>query len=205
MNCLRKIGVTRERLEGGGLRGLQEVTDVGLWSLQSGELQPGQPILEVTPEPLQRVQCWALRRQAHEADLRREGALRGRMRPTIIQEQDLQTGRERLREQVDQEREHLSVRIGPFQEEPGACEGRYGAIDVAPLEDRLNWTDRLHAVRREAPAANRQEAEAALVLAKHPDRASIRGRERLLKWPTTARREGRHGGRVVWGDWAGPL
>ena len=51
MNRLDKIGVTRERLEGGGFIGLQYVTDVGLLSLQIGALQPGQRILEGTPEP----------------------------------------------------------------------------------------------------------------------------------------------------------
>jgi hypothetical protein len=60
----------------------------------------------------------------------------------------------------------------------------------------LDGSNRLHAAGGEAPAADRQEAEAAFILAKDPDRARVGGRDDLLQVVATARLEGHYGLRV---------
>ena len=57
----------------------------------------------------------------------------------------------------------------------------------------------------EAPAADRQQAEAACVLAKHPARTGIIGRHGLLEAGLTARLEGQDRLRVLLCGWAGLL
>jgi hypothetical protein len=61
------------------------------------------------------------------------------------------------------------------------------------------------APRGGAPAAERQEAEAAFVLAKDPDGARVGRRDDPPQVVATARLEGRHGLRVFLCDGAGPL
>ena len=167
--------------------------------------EPGQRILEVTPEPLNRVEFWAIRRQEHEAYIRREGELLGGMRPPIIQEHDMQAVRARLRKEVDNDLEHLGMQSGPFQEAPFSRDCLYGAIDVEPLEDMLNLTERLHAARGEAPTANRQETEAALILAQHAYWTRMGRWDDLLEAFPTRRLEGGNGLRGFWCDSVGPL
>jgi hypothetical protein len=78
------------------------------------------------------------------------------MHTAIVEEQEIQAVRESRREGVNKDLEAFHVQIGQFQEEPLAGGGRHGAIDVEPLKDVLDGTNRLHAVGGEAPAADGQ-------------------------------------------------
>jgi hypothetical protein len=113
--------------------------------------------------------------------------------------------RERLCEEIDEALQIRRVQIRQFQEEPLACGGLDCTVHIAPLEDVLHRPDRGYAARGEAPAADRPEAEAAFVLAKHPDRAGLVGRNGLLEAGLTARLEGLDRLRGLLCGWAGPL
>jgi hypothetical protein len=136
--------------------------------------------------------------------MRRAGELLGGIRPTIIQAQDMQAVRERLRQSVDTNREPLGMQIGQFQEEPVARDWRYGAIDGAPLEDVLHLIEWLHAARGEAPTANRQETEAALVWAQHAYWTSLSRWDDLLEAFPTSRLDRGNGLRGFVCDSVGP-
>ena len=138
MNGLYEVRVTRERLEGRRFISLEEVVKVILLGIEIGELLPGHLILQVTPDPLNGVQCRAIGRQEHQAHVRREDEPLGRMGPAVVQQEDIQGIGEDLREGVDEELEHLGVQIGQLQKEPLTCGGLHSAIDVEPLEDTLD-------------------------------------------------------------------
>ena len=94
---------------------------------------PGHRIFQVLPDALNRLEFWALRRSAHQAHVRRNGKRLGRMRPTVVQPQEIQARREGLREGLDEELAHLRIEIRQFQEEPVAGRRLHGARDVGPL------------------------------------------------------------------------
>jgi hypothetical protein len=200
MNGLHKVGVTRERLQGSRLIGLEEVAEVILLGIESGELLPGHVVLQVTPDPLDGVQFRTIGGQEHQAHVRREMEPLGRMGPAVVQHEEIQAVREGLREGVDEELEHLGVQVRPLQEEPVTRGGLHGAIDVEPLEKVLDGAYRLYTLGREAPPADGQEAEAAFVLAEDPDGTSIRGWDDLLEAFSTGSLKGGDGLRVFWCD-----
>jgi hypothetical protein len=107
------------------------------------------------------------------------------MSPAVIQEQEVQALGKRVGTRLNEDLEDIGMQGGPFQTEALTAGGRYRAIDVAPLADVLDWTDRRHATRGEAPATDGQQAEAAFVWAEHPDGASGMAccrRSRPLAW-----------------------
>ena len=53
-------------MEGVGRIGLQEGTEAILLGTEIDELLPGQIILHVTPDPLDRAQLWAVRRSENQ-------------------------------------------------------------------------------------------------------------------------------------------
>jgi hypothetical protein len=201
MNGLHEIGIASEGLQGGRLIGLEEVAEVILLGIEIGELPPGHVVLEVTPEPLNRVQLRAIRRQEEQPYVLRQGKPLGRMCPTIVQQEDIQAGGEGLREGLDEELEQLGVQRGPLQQEPVPCGGFHGAIDIEPLEGMLDGSDRLHTTGGQAPPSDSQEAEAAVVLAEDTDGASIGGRDDLLEAFYTGSLERGNGLRIVLCGW----
>lgn len=73
-----------------------------LLPIQTGEMEPGQGVVEIAPDPRKRVQLWTIRRHTCAACVCRERQPLGRMRATVVQEQKFQASRERLREGVDE-------------------------------------------------------------------------------------------------------
>lgn len=205
MNSLDEIGITRERLQRCFLVGPEQLGYIILLPLQVREVEPGQRILEVPPNPFNGVELWTIRWQEHQAHVRGENQALGSMGPAVIEEQEIETRGKRLCKRVNEELKHRRIQIRQFQEEPVAGYRFHGAIDVEPFEDVLDGTDRLYAPRCEAPAANRQEAEPAFVLAEHPDGTNIVRRDRLLELGLTGRLEGRNGLKVFLCAWAVPL
>lgn len=181
MNGLDEISVARESLQCGRLIPPEESSDVVLLRLQIGKVQPRQGILEVAPDPFNGVELWAIRWQEHEVHVIGQGEPLGRMCPTIVQKEDIQAVSEGLSEGIEEELEHVRIEIRQFQEEARARRGFHGAIDVEPFEDVLDRANGLHPARGEAPPANGQEAKAAFVLTEYPNRAGVRGGNRLLE------------------------
>jgi hypothetical protein len=131
MNRLHEGGIAAEGVPRGRLISLEQVAEVILLGLESGEWLPGHVVFEGTPDPLQRVQFRAIGRQEHQAPVRREGEPRGRMGPTVVQHEEVQAVGEGLREGVDEALEPLGVQRGPLQKEPLTRGRLHRAIDVA--------------------------------------------------------------------------
>jgi len=205
MNGLHEVRIARERLKGSHFIGPEEVAEVMLLGIEIGELLPGHVVLQVTPDPLNGVQCRAIGRQEHQAHVRWEDEPLGRVGPTVVQQEDIQAVGEGLREGIDEELEHLGVQIGQLQKEPVTRGGLYRAIDVEPLEDMLDGSNRLHATGGEAPPADGQEAEAAFVLAEDPYWTSIGRWDDLLEACSTGSLERWNGLRIFLCDWGAAL
>jgi hypothetical protein len=201
MNGVDEIGIARESLQGDRLVPSEEMGDVVLLHIQIGELEPRQRIFEVAPDPLDGVQLGTVGEQAHETHVSREQEPLSGMRATIVEEQEIQAVRESCREGVDEDLEAFRVQIGPFKEEPLAGGGLHGAIDIEPRKDVLDCANGLNAMSGEAPAADRQEAEAAFVLTEHPDGTQIFRWNSLLEVGLTGRLEGGNGLRIFLCDW----
>jgi hypothetical protein len=139
---------------------------------------------------------WTVGRQEHQAYVGRKGESLGRMGSTVVQEQEVEAGWESLGEGIHEELEALGIQIRQFQEEPLTRRGFHGPIDIEPLKHVLYHADGLHAIGGEAPPADGEEAEAALVLAEHPDRTGVRGGNRLLEMFLTGGLEGWDGLRL---------
>jgi hypothetical protein len=78
------------------------------------------------------------------------------MRPTGIQEEDVEAVGEGLGEGVDEELETLGVEIWQFEEEPRSRRGRHSTIDVEPLENVLDRPHGLDTARRKASSTHGQ-------------------------------------------------
>jgi hypothetical protein len=181
MNGLHEIGVCRKRLECGGLIRLEERGDVVLLHIEVGKLEPCERVFQITPDPLDGVQLGAVWWQEHQAYVGGECEPPGGMRATVVQEQEVEAVRKGGREGIDEELEAGGIQVGQFEKEPVAGRRLHRAIDVEPFEDMLHAPDGLHAIGREAPPANGQEAEATFVLAKDPDRGGVGDGDRLLE------------------------
>lgn len=205
MNSLDEIRVARERLQGGRLIPPEESRDVVLLRLQIGKGEPRQVILEVTPDPFNGVELWAIRWQEHEVHVVRQGEPLGCMCPAMVHKEDIQAVSEGLGEGVDEELEHVRIEIRQFQEEALARRGFHGAIDVEPFEDMLHRANRLHTTRGKAPPADGQEAETAFILAKDPDGAGVRGGNGLLELGLTGGLERWDGLRLFLCGWGAAL
>jgi hypothetical protein len=201
MNGVDERGIARKSLQGDRPIPSEELGDVVLLHVPIGAWEPRQRIVEVAPDPLDRVQLRTVGGQAHETHVRREQEPRRGRRATIVEAQEIQAVRESRREGVDEALEAFGVQIGQFQEEPLAGGGLHGAIDIEPLKDVLDGTKRLDAVSREAPAADRPSAAAAVVLAEHPEGTRMFRWHSVLEVGRTGRLEGGNGLRIFGCDW----
>lgn len=86
MNSLDEVRGAGEGLERGRLIPPEERRDVGLLHIQSRQLEPGQRVFQVAPAPRNRMQLGAIGRQAHEADVFRNGEPLGCVGATIVQQ-----------------------------------------------------------------------------------------------------------------------
>lgn len=127
------------------------------------------------------------------------------MRPAVVQHENGQAGGEGLREGVAEEVEPLGVQGRSRQQEPIPRDGRHGTIDVAPRDHVLDGSYGLYPARREAPPADGQEAEAAVVLTEHPHRMRVRRGDDLLEAFSAGGQERGHGLRLFGGDWGAAL
>lgn len=108
------------------------------------ELELGERIFEVTPDPPIRGQLGIIGRQEYQAHVFRLSEPLRCSRPAVIQEQEIQAVAEGLREGVDEELKHLCVQIGQSQEEPTTRGVPHGRLDGEPFEDVLDGADGLH-------------------------------------------------------------
>jgi hypothetical protein len=131
MNGLNEIGVVRKRLERGRLIALEERGAGVLLHSQVGKWEPRERVLQIAPDPLDRVQLGAVRRQEDQAHVGGEREPPGGMRATIVQEQEVEAVRKGRREGIDEDLEACGVQIGQCEKEPVAGRRLYRAIDTA--------------------------------------------------------------------------
>jgi hypothetical protein len=174
----------------GRLIGLAEVGPRVWLRLQIRAWAPGERLVEGAPAPLTGVQFRAIRGQEPQGRVRWLAELLGRRGAAVLPHQERQAVRARLGGASDAALASRRVQIRPCRGEPLAWGGRHRAVPREPREDVRPRPDGWYAARGEA-AAERQEAEAAFVLAKHPDRTGMVGRHGLLEAALTARLEGR--------------
>jgi hypothetical protein len=129
----------------------------------------------------------------------------GGMRATVIEEEDIQTVWDGLGKGIEEELEQSRIQIGPLPKEPLARGGGYGSVDREPCEDVWDEPHGLDAAGRYPAAAHRQQTEPAFVLAKHPDRAAVVGRDDVLQALPTRRLELSEGLRLLLCDWGAAL
>jgi hypothetical protein len=127
------------------------------------------------------------------------------VRPTVVQQEDIQALRECLGEAIEEELAHVRMYIWPFEEASVPRGGLDRTIDIEPREDMVDAPDRLDAARGEAPPPDGEYTKAALVLATHPDGAPVRGWDHPLEWLMTGGLERRNRLRLFVCDWAEPL
>ncbi len=137
MNRLHEVCIARERLESGGLIGLPQVTDRSLLRREIGAVLPGHVVFQVAPHPLDGVQLRTVRWSGYEAHVRRAAKPLGRVRPAVVEPQDVQAGGEGLGERVEEALKALGLEVRQLQEDP--CPGRrgYRAIDIKAFEEVL--------------------------------------------------------------------
>jgi hypothetical protein len=189
MDGFNQVGVAREGSQRRRLVSPQECGHVVLLGIQRRKLEPRERVFEVAPDAFNGAQLGTVRGQEHQADVRGEAEPLGCMRATVVQEQEIQAVREGLRKGVDEELKAISVQIRQLEEEALARGRLDRAIDVEPLKDVRHRADGLYPPGRETAATDRQSAEAAFVLAEHPDGARMNGRDAPLQAAITARLE----------------
>ena len=189
MDGFNQIGVAREGLQCRRLVSPQERGHVVLLGIQSRKVEPRERVFEVAPDAFNGAQLGTVRGQEHQAHVRGENEPLGGMRATVVQEQEIQAVREGLRKGVEEELKAISIQIRQLEEEALARGRLDRPIDVEPLKDVLPRADGLYPPGREAAATDRESAEAAFVLAEHPDGASIHGWDAPLQAAITARLE----------------
>ena len=83
-----------------------------LLHIQRGKVQPRQRVLEVSPDPLNRVQLRTIGRQEPQAHVFRPGEPLGGMGPAVVQQQEIQASRNGLREPIDEALEMVRMQLG---------------------------------------------------------------------------------------------
>ena len=107
-----------------------------------------------------------------------------------------------MAEGVKKELKGVCVQIRKLQKETFASRWGHSPIDVEPLEDVLDQANRVDAAGCQPSSAYGQQANAALVLAKHPHRAGVLGWNEIVQLLLTGRLKLLDGLRVFLCDWA---
>jgi hypothetical protein len=111
----------------------------------------------------------------HDAQVCRENAPLGRVRPAIVERYDVQAAGEGLGERIDEELEALGIERRGLQEEPlPGCRGPH-ALAILPPEDVLHRADRLRTAGGEVLGMHGQQAEVAFGLTEHPYWLGVNG------------------------------
>jgi hypothetical protein len=82
-----------EGLQRGGLIASKERRTIVLLHVQGGELEPRESVFKVAPDPLDRVQLGAVRRQEDQAHVGWEHEPLGRMCAAVVQHQEIEAVR----------------------------------------------------------------------------------------------------------------
>lgn len=92
----------------------------------------------------------------------------GGMDTTVVQQQDIEAVRIRLRECVNKDLEIVGIQVRQFQKEALTTGRGHRTIHVEPLEDVLDRAYGLYTTRSQPAATDGQEAKAALILTEDP-------------------------------------
>ncbi len=120
------------------------------------ELLPGDLIFHVAPEPLDRIEFWAIGWQQHESDIVWDGQSFGGMRTAIVEDENVQAVRISLGEGVEEDLKVGTVAAREAEKKVVTRRWRDGTIHIEALKGVLHRANRLHASRRQAAAADRQ-------------------------------------------------
>jgi hypothetical protein len=91
---------------------------------------------------------------AEQAHVGWDGEPLGRVRPAVVQEQDVQAVGDGLGTRVNAELEALGIAVRPFQEAPLPRRGGHRAIDRQPRQEVWHGPNGLHTAGGEASAAH---------------------------------------------------
>jgi hypothetical protein len=138
MNSLHERRIACEGLQGGRFIAPEEGAEIILLGLESGERLPGHVVLQVAPDPLDRVQRGAIRGPEESTHVLREGELGGGVRPPIVQQEDMQALREGLGQGIEAAWAHVRMYIWPFEEASVPRGGLDRTINREPFEDMLD-------------------------------------------------------------------
>ena len=106
-----------------------------------------------------------------------------------------------LGDSVDEALEHGCAQIGQVPKKALARGRRHRAINLKPCEDVVDGPHGRDTTGRDSTAAPRQHADTAFVLAKHPDRAAVVGRDDALQAGPIRGLERRDAIRLFWCGW----
>ena len=163
-------------MEGVGLIGPSEGAQALRLGIESSERLPGQMVLHIALDPLDRAQLRAIRGSEESPYVLWKGEPCRGVGPPVVPQAAVPAVREGVRAGVPAPREHVGMQRGELQDEPLACRRLHRAIDIAPLADMRDRPHRLHTASREAPAAHGPSPEAAFVWAEDPDGAGSSSR-----------------------------
>ena len=102
------------------------------------ELLPGEIVLQVAPEPLNRIQLRTVGGKPHAPDILRPTYPVGRVRTTIIHEQDVQTVGKGLGNGIHKELKGVGIQLRSFEKEALPRGRGHRAIDIKPFEQVLD-------------------------------------------------------------------
>jgi hypothetical protein len=152
-------------------RGLRIVPDNGFYKvfqlIDCGRQNPGQLGFHGFPQPLDRIELWAIGRQEQTDNIGRDHQRFGLMATPIIHHHNIQAVPVVLGELIQKELKVDGIQMRQLQKKavPGA--GFDGAIQIEVLELVLHWPYRLYPAHRNASALHWEQAKATFILAKN--------------------------------------
>jgi hypothetical protein len=118
INSLDEIRIAREGLQSARFIAAEEEAQIILLGIEKSKLPPGQVVLQVVPHPFDRVHLGAIGGQEEQTDILREGKLGRGVRPTVVQQENVEAVRKGLGKGIEEELEHLSVQIVHIHHRP---------------------------------------------------------------------------------------
>jgi hypothetical protein len=202
MNGFDHVRVPCERLEGGGIVGLQQVTHRGRLRLKIGALPPSQLIRQVAPHPLNRVQLRTRGRPPDGGYILGPAHALGGMRAAVLQPEHSEAIRTGVGEGLHKDLAGLRMPRRSFEQAALPRSRGHRALDIEPFEDVLDRSHGLDPTGREAPSTPGESPHAAFIWTTHPHRAGMLGRDDTRQPRLTGGLQRLEGVRVFWGDWA---
>ena len=115
-----------------------------------------QPIFEVAPQPLDRIQLRRIGRKEEQRHIRGQAECPGFMERAIVEQQQVEAGGISGRKMVEEEVKALRIQGGQFQKETLAGHGCHGPIQIQALKAIGRRYDRLDSARGDPMAHDRQ-------------------------------------------------